>query len=130
MENYFWTALSSVIWDKILFFKKKKVCIVPINAKNSQIKILAYSANTKCRPFQVKINCSKFIIDGLRQRCHITFLVSLFITSRNSLFGEFLPRKIITILQANVTERWTSLSKRSGMFRQNISKVTVKKLNL
>ena len=61
--------------------------------------ILANSANTKCRPFQVKINCSIFIIDGLQQRCHMTFLVSLFVTSRNLLFGVFLPRKIITISQ-------------------------------
>ena len=29
--------------------------------------ILANSANTNCRPFQVKINCSKFKIDGLQQ---------------------------------------------------------------
>ena len=50
--------------------------------------LLANSANTKCRPLQVKI---KFIIDGLQQRCHMTFL--------NSLFGVFLPRKIITILR-------------------------------
>ena len=61
--------------------------------------ILANSANTKYRPFQVKINCSIFIIDGLQERCHITFLVSLFVTSRNLLSGVFLPNKIITILQ-------------------------------
>ena len=28
------------------------------------IKLLTNSANTKFCPFQVKINCSKFIIDG------------------------------------------------------------------
>ena len=32
--------------------------------------------------------------------------------------------------QANVTERRTSLSNRSRMFRQNLLKVPVKKLNL
>ena len=32
--------------------------------------------------------------------------------------------------QANVTERCTSLSKRSGMFRQNLLKVAATKLNL
>ena len=61
--------------------------------------ILANSANTKCRSFQVKINCSKFIIDEPQQWCHMTFLVSLFVTSRILLFGVFLPRKIITISQ-------------------------------
>ena len=48
---------------------------VPIDPK------LANSANTKCRPFQLKINCSKFIVDSLQQRCHVTFLNSLFLTS-------------------------------------------------
>ena len=96
--------------------------------------MLANSANTKCRPFQVKINCSKFTIDGLQQGCHMTFLVSLFVTSRNLLFGVFLPKKIITTSQkidvnASVTERCTSLSKRSGMFRQNLLNGGVKKLN-
>ena len=32
--------------------------------------------------------------------------------------------------QASVTERCTSLSKRSGMFRQNLLKVPVKRMNL
>ena len=32
--------------------------------------------------------------------------------------------------QANVTKRHTSLSKRSGMFPQNLLKVPVKKLNI
>ena len=61
--------------------------------------ILANNASTKYRPFQVKINCSIFIIDGLQQRCHMTFLVSLFETSGNLLFGVFLPNEIITVLQ-------------------------------
>ena len=34
-------------------FLSLKVCII----------ILVNSANTNCRPFQVKINCSKFVID-------------------------------------------------------------------
>ena len=38
--------------------------------------LLANSAITKCRPFQAKLNCSKFIIDGLQQRCHMTLLQS------------------------------------------------------
>ena len=63
--------------------------------------MLANSGNTKCRPFQVNINCSKFIIDRLQQRrwCHVTFLSYLFVTLTNSWFGVFLPRKIITILR-------------------------------
>ena len=48
--------------------------------------ILANSVNTKCRPFQVKINCSKLIIDSLQQWRHVTFLIYLFVTSRNLFF--------------------------------------------
>ena len=55
------------------------------------------NANTNYRRVQVKINCPKFLIGGLQQRCHMTLLVSLFVTSRNLLFGVFLPRKIITV---------------------------------
>ena len=44
---------------------------------------LANSVNTKCRPFQVEINCSKLIIGRLQKRCHVTFLIYLFVTSRN-----------------------------------------------
>ena len=57
--------------------------------------LLANSANTKCRPSQVKVNCSKFIIDRLQQRCHVTLLIYLFVTLRNLLFGVFLPIEII-----------------------------------
>ena len=60
---------------------------------------LANSANTNCRRFRVKVNCSKFIIDGLQHRCHMTLLVSFFVSSRNLLLGVFLTRKIITILR-------------------------------
>ena len=66
---------------------------------NFNIFILANSANNKCRPFQVKINFSKFIIDGLQQRCLVTFFVSLSVTSKNLMTGVFLPTKIITILR-------------------------------
>ena len=61
--------------------------------------LLGNSGSTKCLLFQVRINCFKFIIDGLQQRCHITFLVSTFVASTNLLFGVYLPRKIITISQ-------------------------------
>ena len=92
--------------------------------------ILANSANTKYRPFQVKINCSKFIIDKMQSRCDLTFLFSLFVASRNLLFGVFLPRENSRKYQSSVTERCTSLSKCSGMFRQNLLKVPSKNLNL
>ena len=38
-------------------------------------------------------------MDGRQQRCHITFLVSLFVILKNLLFGVFLPRKIITFFR-------------------------------
>ena len=66
----------------------------------------------------------------------MALLVSLFVASRHVLFGVFLPRKIITILQkitkfqARVTEMCISLTKSAGIFRQNTLKVPVKKLNL
>ena len=90
---------------------------------------LADSANTKCRALHVKINCFKFIINRLQQRCHGTFLILLFAASRNLLFGIFLPRKNSRKVQASVTERYFSIW-RSGMFRQKFLKVPVKKLNL
>ena len=58
-----------------------------------------YSADTNFRLFQVKINCFKFIINKLQQRCHKILLDSLFLTSKNLLLGVFLSRKIITILR-------------------------------
>ena len=93
-------------------------------------RILANSANTKCRPFQVKINCSKFIIDRLQSWCYLTFLFSLFVTSRNLLFDVFLPWEKSRKYQASVSERCTFLSERSGMFRQNLLQVPLKNLNL
>ena len=44
--------------------------------------LLAISANTKCRPFQIKINCSKAIIGGFQQWCYMTFFVSLFLIAK------------------------------------------------
>ena len=96
---------------------------------------LGNSANAECRPFQVKINCPKFIIDGLQQRCHMTFSISLFVTSRNLLFGVFKENyynrtKNSRKFQKSVTEKCTFLSKRSGMFWQNVLKEPGKKINL
>ena len=72
-----------------------------------------------------------------QQRCQVNFLSYLFVTSRNLLFGVFLPKKNYYNItknsrkcQASVSERCTSLCKHSGMFRQNLSKVPVNKLNL
>ena len=55
--------------------------------------ILANSANTKCRPFHVKINCSKLRIGRLQQLCHVI----VWNIEKLLLFGLFLTRKIITI---------------------------------
>ena len=85
---------------------------------------------------QIKINYSKFIVARLQQRCHMTLLVSMFVKARNFLLAVFLLRKIISltknnhIFQASVTERCASLSKSSGIFRQNPLRVRVKKLNI
>ena len=68
------------------------------------------SANATCRSFQVKTNCPKFITDGLQQRCHMTFSVFLFVTSRNLLFGVF-------------KENYYNLTKDSRKFRTSALKV-------
>ena len=68
----------------------------------------------------------------------MTFLVSWFVTLRNLLFGVFLPRKIITtsqkiavnFRQLSLKGALISVSEHSRMFRQNLLKVPVKKLNL
>ena len=52
-----------------------------------------------------------------------------FVTLTNLLFGKFLTRKNSPKFQASDTERCTSLSKGSGMLRQNLLKVPVKILN-
>ena len=66
----------------------------------------------------------------------MTFLVSLFVTSQKCIVWCFFDKENYCNLtkssckfQASVTERCTSLSKRSDMFRQNLLKVPVKKLN-
>ena len=51
---------------------------------------LTNSDNTKSHPLQVKINCFKFIINRLKQQCHMTFLIPLFVTLRKLLFGVLL----------------------------------------
>ena len=93
--------------------------------------ILANSVNTNCRPFQVKINCSKLIIDRLQQRCDVTFLIYLFVTSRNLFVwcisakeNYYNITKNSRKFQASATETCTS------QFPQNLLKVPVKKLNL
>ena len=89
-------AFNTVFSVNLLFFYFPKNLYILENINS----ILANSANINCLPFQVKINCSKFIIvDGLQKRCHMNLLVSLFVTSRNLLFDVFLPRKIIKILR-------------------------------
>ena len=58
------------------------------------------------------------------------FLISLFATSRNLLLGVLLPRKNSRKFQASVTERCTSLCKRSGMFLKKNFKTTYEKVVL
>ena len=80
-------------------FKTSRINLKPLFIFIIYHFVRANSANTNCCHFQVRINCLKFIIDVLQQRCCMTLLVSLFVTSRNLWFGVFLPRKIIAILQ-------------------------------
>ena len=77
-------------------------------------KLLANSDNTKCRHFQVKINYPKYIIDELQKRCHMAFLISLFVTWRNVLFGTFLPKKNLTILP-KIAVNLKQLSQKSAL---------------
>ena len=97
--------------------------------------LLANSANTKCRPFHVKINFSKFRIDRLQQLCHVIFLIYSFVTSRTTIVWFITAKenyynrmKNSPKFWTNVTERRTSLSKLSRMFRQNLLRVPVKKV--
>ena len=125
---------------------KKTICLGPLykinigGNRNHKIRLyclLANSANNKRRLFQVKINCSKFTIGWLQEWCYVTFLIYLYVAPRNLSFGIFLSRKIIIILRKIdvnfkqvLLKGVTSLSKLSGMFRQNLLKVPVKKLKL
>ena len=81
----------------------------------------------------MKINHSKFIIEGLSQRCHMIFLVSLFVTSRNLLFGVFLPRKVVKIFR-KIGANLRQVSLKSVLLSVNVleffDKVPEKKLNL
>ena len=66
----------------------------------------------------------------------MTFLVSLFVKSKLIVWrisakeNYFNLTKNSRKFQSSVNRRYSSLSKRSGMFRQNLLKVAVKKLNL
>ena len=79
------------------------------------------------------INCSKFIIDGLQQP--YDFDSFLFIIEKLIVRCISAKKNYDNLtknnhkFQASATERYTSLSKSSGMFRQNPLKVPVKKLN-
>ena len=79
------------------------------------------------------INCSKFIIDGLQQP--YDFDSFLFIIEKFIVWCISAKKNYDNItknnhkFQASATERCTSLSKSSGMFRQNPLKVPLKKLN-
>ena len=114
----------------LLWYRFKQKVFKALNFYHFLLGILGNSTTTKCRLFEVKINCSKFIIDRLQSRCYLTFSFSLFLTSGNLLFDVFLPREKSRKYQASVTERCTSLSKRSEMFRQNLFQVPLTNLNL
>ena len=79
------------------------------------------------------INCSKFIIDGLQQP--YDFDSFLFIIEKLIVRCISAKKNYDNLtknnhkFQASATERCTSLSKSSGMFRQNPLKVPLKKLN-
>ena len=95
--------------------------------------ILANSVNTNCRPFQVKINCSKLIIDRLQQRCDVTFLIYLFVTSRNLFVWCISAKENYYNLTKNsrfVNFRQVPLKRVLSQFQQNLLKLPVKKLNL
>ena len=75
--------------------------------------IQANSVITKCCPFQVKIYSSKLITVRLQQRCHVTFLIYLFVTSRNlfawciSVKDNYYNHTKNSKFQASVTETCT-----------------------
>ena len=75
---------------------------------NRYITILANSANTKCHPFHVKINCSKLRIDRLQQLCHVIVLIYLFVSSRNYYCLVYFCQGKLLQFQANVTEAYFS----------------------
>ena len=79
---------NSLAKSYTLFWNRNIINILPAN-----------SASTKYRPFQVKMNWSKFIIDILQQRSQVTFLIFLLVTLGSLFFGAFLPSEIITIYE-------------------------------
>ena len=66
-------------------------------------------------PSQVKIKCSKLIIDNrLQQRCHVTFLIYFFVTSRN-LFVWCISAK----------ENYYSLTKNRRKFQVSVTETCI-----
>ena len=63
------------------FILTKKTSLKRSRNSTLNSKLPTNRANTNCRPFQVKINCSKLIADAYQQ-C-TTLLVFLFLTSIN-----------------------------------------------
>ena len=120
-----------------MFQKQYAICEI---FQNQTKKLNRYSVivGTKTSKGKLKIySCKVFTgIDRLQQRCHMALLVSLFVTLRNLLFGDSAKENYYNLtknnhkFQASVTERYTSLSKSSGIFRQNPLKAPVKKLKL
>ena len=90
--------IKTAEWHQIKI-NTNEVCSLNCMVKKYRCKLLANSASTKCCPFQIKINWSKFILDILQKRFYETFLIFLLVASRSLLFGVFLPRKIITIYE-------------------------------
>ena len=116
----------------------KTICGLRDNPKSNQKtkQIFRYSRNKNKGKLNI-YSCKVFTgIDRLQQRCHMALLVSLFVTLRNLLFGDSAKENYYNLtknnhkFQASVTERYTSLSKSSGIFRQNPLKAPVKKLKL
>ena len=69
----------------------QKICdffLTPLYMNIFKRSLLANSANTNCRPFQLNNYCFEFIKVGLQQRCHMILLVSFFVTSRNFLSAK------------------------------------------
>ena len=76
------------------------------------------------------------LIDELQQRCHMTLLFSLFVSNieKPTVCCISTKKNCYNVtknnhkFQSSIAERGTSLSKSSGIFRQNL--VPVKKVNL
>ena len=82
--------------------------------------ILVSCANTKYCHFQGKNNCSKFITDRLQQRCHLTFLIYIFVASTQpplNIPGIFAVRSL------NVAMFGTSRQRLENILKKNFLKV-------